>query len=233
MPTDPKGIPLWSHAQYTNLEEEGERGGSLEWWFCLPKGVLGTMESCFPVDGWTPACPWEAGINSLFTSAHKNRFCFSHKTILISTLRFSPEHQRRRLSKGGCERQGKITLEQPAGRSCDPLEGRAHAGADVLAGPCGGTTLEGMHPEKRSMVDQFVRSWSLWEMPMLETLMEHWLTWICPCAGAWRVWRVLTLRRKYWQKQETAIHIPCPPAPWRKWGIKLVLLIREGWRHGV
>lgn len=36
---------------------------------CLPKLPLQVVEPCFPGDGWTPAWPWELGMDSLFLFA--------------------------------------------------------------------------------------------------------------------------------------------------------------------
>ena len=38
-----------------------EEGGNVQnYSTCLPQSPLHVMEPCFPGDGWTPACPWEA-----------------------------------------------------------------------------------------------------------------------------------------------------------------------------
>ena len=56
-----KGIShtMWHHAQHIKLEKK-EGGDVRSGGVCLPKPLLCVMEPCFPGDGWTPACRWEA-----------------------------------------------------------------------------------------------------------------------------------------------------------------------------
>lgn len=46
------------------------------------------MEPGFPGDGWTPACLWEEWVKSLFYFAGMCGFCFSYKSVFISTHEF-------------------------------------------------------------------------------------------------------------------------------------------------
>lgn len=84
---------IWQHDQYIKSCQKGGRGEGLQCYhceLCLSSPVaLRMAESCFPMDGWTPACHRKWWANSLaFCFPCTCSFCLSYWPVFISTTSF-------------------------------------------------------------------------------------------------------------------------------------------------